>query len=176
MTRKVVLPLGTACIALLLAGVCSAQQSKKGVDLSKTAVVLPFESAVQGAPGLPEATRAAVIQTLKESGTFAAVLTPEEAKDKDKATLIEISARLVDFAAGNEAKRLMLGFGSGRAHAGFEFTLKDPVSGETVWQKTIKQTASYAFNFNAFTSSSGERAELPKKVAKKLVQELKAQK
>jgi hypothetical protein len=161
-----------ACIALLLAGVCYAQQSKKGVDLSKIGVVVPFESAVQGAPRLPEATRAAVIQTLKDSGTFAAVLTPEEAKDK--ATLIEISARVVDFAAGNAAKRLMVGFGSGRAHAGFEFTPKDPVTGETVWQKTIKQTARLAFS--AYSSSSAERAELPEKLAKKLVQELKAQK
>jgi hypothetical protein len=174
MTRKIMLSLGLACIALLVAGVCSAQDSKKSVDLSKTAVVLPFESAVQGAPGLPEATRAAVIQTLKDTGTFAAVLTPEEAKDKDKATLIEISARLVDFAAGNEAKRLMVGFGSGRAHAGFEFTLKDPVTGDTVWQKTIKQTAALAFS--GYTSSSAERAELPQKLAKNLVQELKGKK
>ena len=174
MTRKIILPLGVVCIALLVAGVCSAQQSKKGVDLSKTAVVLPFESAVQGAPGLAEATRTAVIQTLKDGGTFAAVLTPEEAKDKDKATLVEISARLVDFAAGNAAKRLMVGFGSGRAHAGFEFTLKDPVTGETVWQETIKQTASLWFS--SYTSSGAERAELPQKVAKKFVQEVKAQK
>jgi len=174
MTRKIILPLGLACIALLLAGVCSAQDSKKGVDLSKTAVVLPFESAVQGAPGLPEATRTAVIQTLKDSGTFVAVLTPEEAKDKDKATLVEISARLVDFAAGNAAKRVMLGFGSGRAHAGFEFTIKNPVTGQTVWQETVKQTASLWFN--SYTSSGAERAELPQKVAKKLAQDLKAQK
>jgi hypothetical protein len=173
MTRKIIVTLSGACVALLVVGVCAAQHAKKGVDLSKTAVVLPFESAVKGAAGLPEATRAAVIQTLKDDGVFAAVLTPEEAKDKDKATLVEISARLVDFAPGNAGKRLMVGFGSGRAHAGFEFTLKEPATGDTVWTKTIKQTAS--FWFNSTTSSAAERGELPDGVAKTLVKELKAE-
>jgi hypothetical protein len=88
--------------------------------------------------------------------------------------LVEIGARLVDFAPGNAAKRLMVGFGSGRAHAEFEFTLKDPTSGDTVWKKKIKQTAS--FWFNSTTSSAAERSELPDGVAKKLVEELKSQK
>ncbi|MBZ5597802.1 MAG: hypothetical protein LAN83_05715 [Acidobacteriia bacterium] len=74
-------------LTLLLGTVCLAQHAKKGLDLSKTAVVLPFEAAVKGATGLPEAARASVIQQLKDEGVFAAVLTPEEAKDKDKATL-----------------------------------------------------------------------------------------
>ncbi len=172
MTRKIAVIFGWACLVLLVVTVYAAEHSKKGVDLSKTAVVLPFESAVKGAAGLPEATRAAVIQTLKGDGVFAAVLTPEEAKDKDKTTLVEISARLVDFAAGNAAKRLTVGFGSGRAHAGFEFTFTEPATGTIVWKKTIKQTAS--FWFNGTTSSAAERAELPDGLAKKLEQELKA--
>lgn len=102
------------------------------------------------------------------------MLAPEEAANRDKATWIEINARGVDFAADKAAKRLMIGSGTGRAHAGFEFTLRDATTGEVVWQKTIKQTASYWFN--EFTSSSGERAELPEKAAKKFVEELKPQK
>jgi hypothetical protein len=174
MTHKGLRNLGLAFITLILMGASHAQHLKKGVDRSKMAVVLPFESEVKGTAGLPEATRAAVIQTLKDGDTFAATLTPEEAKDKDKTNLVEIGARLVDFAPGNAAKRLMVGFGSGRAHAEFEFTLKDPTSGDTVWKKKIKQTAS--FWFNSTTSSAAERSELPDGVAKKLVEELKSQK
>jgi hypothetical protein len=65
---------------------------------------------------------------------------------------------------------MMVGLGTGRAHANFEFVLKNASSGEVVWQKTIKQTAS--FWFNGTTSSAAERAELPEELAKKLVKEL----
>ncbi len=153
-------------IAIILFGtVCFAQQGKN-------LVILPFESSVKGAAGLPDATRTAVIAMLKEETLFGAVLTPEDAKDKDKANILELSARLVDFEPGNAAKRILVGFGGGRAHAGFEFVIKDS-KGE-VWKKTVKSTAS--FWFNGTTSSASERAELPEGVAKKLVEELKKRK
>lgn len=161
-------------LAAVLSSSVSAAPPKKGVDLSKKVVVVPFDSAVKGAAGLPEATRASIIQTMKDGQIFAAVLTPEEAKDADKGGLVELSGRLVDFEQGNAAKRLMVGFGSGRAHAGFEFTLKDATTGEVLWHKTIKQTAS--FWFNSSTSSAAERAELPDGLAKKLVNELQKDK
>ena len=69
---------------------------------------------------------------------------------------------------------MMVGFGSGRAHAGFEFTVKDATTGDVLWHKTIKQTAS--FWFNGTTSSAAERAELPEGLAKKFVEELKKEK
>ena len=174
MRHRVIFTVSTLVLTLLLGAVCLAQHSKKGVDLSKTAVVLPFEGTIKGATGLPEATRASIIQQMKDETVFAAVLTPEEAKDKDKATLVEITGRLVDFAPGNAASRLLVGFGSGRAHAGFEFTVKDSSTGNILWKKTIKQTAS--FWFNSTTSSAAERAELPDGLAKKLIQELKKEK
>jgi len=157
-------------ILVLLGFVGVAHADKKSVDLTKTVIVRPFENSVKGASGLPEAVRSAVVGTLKDEGVTA-FLTAEEAKDKGKTAMLELTGRLVDFAAGNAAKRLMVGFGSGRAHAGFEFTMKDAATGETVWQKTVKQTAS--FWFNGTTSSSAERSELPEGVARKLVQELK---
>ena len=163
------LALKISMVALLFASVCIAQGGRKGADQTQSIVILPFESSVKGASGLPEATRTAIIQMIKDEGLFAAVLTPEEAKDKDKATMLELSARLVDFDSGNAAKRVLVGFGGGRAHAGFEFVIKDS-KGE-LWKKTLKSTAS--FWFNGTTSSAAERGELPEGVAKKLVEELK---
>ena len=99
---------------------------------------------------------------------FAGVLAPEEVNDKDKSMLLELSATLSDFAPGNMATRVMVGLGSGRAHAGFDFTLKDS-AGRTVWQRRIKETASFWSNS---ASSAAQRQELPEKVAKALVKEL----
>jgi hypothetical protein len=149
--------------------ICVGQRATNQIDLSKSAVILPFESSVKGAPGLPEATRTAVILFMKDEGMFSAVLTPEEAKDKDRTALVDISAKLVDFAPGNEAARLLVGLGSGRAHAGFDFTAKDSATGNVLWQKHIKETASFWSNS---ASSVAQRAELPEKVAKSLVKEL----
>ncbi len=163
------LALKISMVALLFASVCIAQGGRKGADQTQSIVILPFESSVKGASGLPEATRTAIIQMIKDEALFAAVLTPEEAKDKDKATMLELSARLVDFEPGNAAKRVLVGFGGGRAHAGFEFVIKDS-KGE-LWKKTLKSNAS--FWFNGTTSSAAERAELPEGVAKKLIEELK---
>jgi hypothetical protein len=174
MRQRAIFTASMLVLTLLLGTMCLAQHSKKGVDLTKTAVVLPFETEVKGAAGLPEAARASVIRQLKEEKMFAAVLTPEEAKDMDKATLVEITGHLVDFEAGSAAKRLLVGFGSGRSHAGFDFAVKDSATGDTVWKKRIKQTAS--FWFNSTTSSAAERAELPDGLAKKLIQELKKEK
>jgi len=156
--------------AILFGSLCGSAAA--AAEKNQTIVVVPFESTVKGAAGLPEATRTAVIQMIKDEQLFAAVFTPEEAKDKDKTTIVELSAKLVDFDAGNAAKRVLVGFGGGRAHAGFEFVIKDS-KGE-VWKKTIKSTAS--FWFNGTTSSAAERAELPEGVAKKLVEELKKRK
>ena len=144
---------------LAFAGLAQAQ-----VDLSKAVTVLPFESAVQGAGGLPEATRTAVIQFLKDAKVFAGVFTPEAAKDNGG---LELRATLADFAPGNMATRVMVGLGTGRAHAGFDFTVMD--SGRMVWQKRIKETASFWSNS---ASSVSQRQELPEKIAKTLVKEL----
>jgi len=65
--------------------------------------------------------------------------------------------------------RGIVGFGAGRAHAGFAFTVKDSKTGKVLWKKTIKETASFWSNS---ASSSAQRSELPEKVAKSFVEEL----
>lgn len=138
-------------------------------DLSRAALVLPFGSSVAGADaaGLPDATRTAVVHIMKDNRMFTALLNPEEAVGKK--TLVEISAELVDFAPGNIAARIVVGLGTGRAHAGFNFVVKDSATGKVLWKKTIKETASFWSNS---ASSSAQRLELPEKVAKSFVEEL----
>ena len=146
------------------------QKIKKDIDMSKTVVILPFESSNVKAHGLPDATRTAVIQFLKEEGLFAEVLSPEEAAGRPKDMMIEISATLVDFDPGNMATRVIVGLGSGRAHAGFEFAVQDAESGQAIWKATITEKASFWSNS---ASSAAQRLELPEKIAKTFVKELK---
>jgi len=146
--------------------------SNKSLDLSQPIIVKSFTAKVKGAAGLPEAVRGAVVQTMRDDGAFKNVLTEADATASSAPQPNYIlEGELVDFAAGNAAKRLMVGLGSGRSHARFEFSLKNSSTGEVVWQKSIKQTAS--FWFNGTTSSAAERAELPDGLAKQLVNELK---
>jgi uncharacterized protein DUF4410 len=152
----------------LLVAIC-IDANANSVDPSKPVVVKQFTASVKGAAGLPEAVRGAVIQTLKDDGTFKSVLKEEEAKDAPANYVLE--GQLVDFDPGNAAKRLVIGLGSGRSHATFDFVVKEVSTGQVVWQKQIKQTAS--FWFNGTTSSAAERAELPDGLAKKLMEELK---
>ena len=65
MRHSLIFTVSMLVLTLLLGTVCLAQHSKKGVDLSKTVVILPFEGAVKGETGLPEATRTAIIQQMK---------------------------------------------------------------------------------------------------------------
>jgi hypothetical protein len=145
-------------------------QAKKTLDTSKAAVILPFESAVKGAPTVPEQVRAAVILYLKDEGLFSAVLTPEEAMSRDKATLVEISGKLVEFKAGNMATRMIVGLGAGRASATFDFAIKDLSTGQNVWEKQVKKKASFFANA---ASSASQRQDLPEGLAKDLIKELK---
>ncbi len=151
-------------------GSSTTAQPSAQLDFSKGAVIYPFESTISdpAAAGLPDATRTAVITILKIDGIFAAVGGPEEAKGKK--TLMEITAELVDFSGGNAAIRMIVGLGTGRAHAGFAFTVKESGTGKILWKKTIKETASFWSNS---ASSSSQRSELPEKVAKTFVEELK---
>jgi len=177
--RKQAFHIAPMLLLLLLSQPYQALAGEKPLDGYKSLVVERFDSSVKGAIGLPDAVRSACVQAIKEDGLFSEVTTAEEeaakagATEAGKAGLLRLSAQLVDFEPGNAAKRLMVGFGSGRAHAGFEFTLRDPATNQIVWQKRLKQTAS--FWFNGTTSSAAERGELPEALAKKLVEELKKQ-
>jgi len=147
----------------------SAGGSSGRLDLSKGVLVRPFSSTISdpAAAGLPDATRTAVVNILKTNEKFSAAGTLEESKDGT--SWIEISAELVDFAGGNVAKRMLIGLGSGRAHAGFSITVKESATGKILWKKTIKETASFWSNS---ASSSAQRSELPEKVAKSFVEQL----
>lgn len=165
--------------ALIVLGLCvviaagskgrAAEPRRGALNGSQKLVVLPFESSDKKARGLPEATRTAVIEFFKDEQVFAGVLTPEEAKDADQAGLLELHATLVDFEPGNMATRVIIGLGTGRAHAGFQFTIKEAGSGAVLWEKTIKEKASFWSNS---ASSVAQRLELPEKIAKKLLNEV----
>lgn len=165
-----------AVIAEMLKLSVSAPTSNPGspragaMDLSKGALVLSFGSSITdpAAAGLPDATKAAVISVLRSAGMFPAVGGPEDTDGKKP--WVEISADLVDFAGGNVAKRILIGLGSGRAHAGFSFTVKESATGKVLWKKTVKETASFWSNS---ASSSSQRSELPEKVAKSFMEQLK---
>jgi hypothetical protein len=136
------------------------------VDFKLAVAVAPFESAVKVSPGFTDVARTTVVAHLKEDKTFSGVFTSEETKEKAP---LELTARLVEFKAGNMATRVLVGLGSGRASAAFDFALKDSQSGKVVWKKTIKEKASVWSNS---ASSTAQRLELPEKIARALIKEL----
>jgi hypothetical protein len=134
----------------------------------KNVVVLPFESAVEVKPGFLDAARASVVAYLKDGKVFASVTAVDKAEAK--ANALEFAAKLLDFNAGSMATRVMVGLGTGRASAKFEFTLKESESGKIVWKKAIQEKANYWSNS---ASSAAQRQELPDKIAETLLKELK---
>lgn len=154
--------------ALMAAALLSSTLAFAQADPSKTLVIMPFESSAETKPGFLDQSRTSVAAFLKENKLFADVQTADAAKG-DAMTL---SAKLVEFKAGNMATRVMVGMGSGRASAAYDFTLRD-AAGKVVWMKTIKEKASVWSN-NA--SSTAQRLELPEKIAGALVKELKGKK
>jgi hypothetical protein len=59
-----------------------------------------------------------------------------------------LSARVTDYANGNTAERVLLGFGTGRAHIVVAYELHDP-GGAVVWSQSIKTQPPY------FSSAGG---------------------
>jgi hypothetical protein len=84
MTLKITPRLRVVCIALLLPGVCSAQQPSKSADLSKAA-----ESAVHGAPG----TRQQASFTARVKVRFSKSATDRRLVDKDADFILDDGAR-----------------------------------------------------------------------------------
>ncbi len=155
------------CLTVSLGVSCFAQSR---IDRTKSAVLLPIVAGeVKSTAGFLDASHSTLLAVLKDEKVFAAMLTPEEAATKDKAQVIEISAKLVEFKAGNMATRVLVGLGSGRASAAYDFVLKDAATGKTLWQKVIKEKASVWSNAS---SSTAQRLELPEKIAYTLVKEL----
>jgi hypothetical protein len=141
-------------IAIIGGGVWAGEKSK--IDFSKAAVVMPFESSVTDASAsqLPETTQKNVIDYLKKAALFSEGLTPEEANDRDKATLIEITGKLE--AMTNK------GILPGPPYAEFDIALKDAATGDVLWKKRIK----------AEDSSSALLASQSRYVAREFVRQL----
>jgi len=164
--------LSTGLVMLAIVG-GSVFAERKKIDFSKAAVVMPFESSLKEVSSLfPETTRETIIAYLKEAALFSAVLTPEEAKDRDKANLIEITGKLEDFASGSQPGKIR-GSGWKPAHAEFEIALKDLATDGVLWNHRIKADAFYLF---PKASSTSQRSGLPDNSAKEFVKQLSAEK
>lgn len=131
--------------------------------------VRPLTAEVEVTPGFLDATRATVVSFLREHkqgrAAFDTVLTERPAGFDG----LELGGRLVAFKPGNAAVRAVVGLGSGRASARFEFVLTDMASGKVVWRGTVKAVAAF---FGSSGSSHGQRQELPERVAERLVRQL----
>jgi hypothetical protein len=162
MRRIRVLLIGVVLQGITVYGVLAGEKQKSKIDFTKAAVVLPLEYSVAEAASSPlaETMQKNIIACLKEAALFSAVLTPEEAKDKDKATLIEITGKWEDFrtTAG------ILGFGP-ECNV-LDITIRDSATGNMLWKKRFKVIVPSAF----------QRSALPETAAKELVQELKYEK
>jgi hypothetical protein len=168
MRRIGVLSIGVM-VLVIINDSAMAGEIKKKIDFSKAAVVMPFESSLMVASSvIPETTQKYVIRFLKEEALFSAVLTPEEAKNRDKSALIEITGRLDDFSTGRTTRALL--FPAYRpAYAEFDITLKDSATGTVLWERCISAEASSL-------SSRSSLSVPPEKVAEKFIKELKAEK
>jgi hypothetical protein len=169
MRRLIILSLGIMMLARINDGAL-AGESKTRIDFSKTAVVMPFESSLIAASSvIPETTQKYVISLLKEAALFPEVLTSKEAKNRDKATLIEITGRLEDYSSGRTTRGIL--FSSYRpAYAEFSITIKDSATGTVLWERCINAEEA------SFASSKSRISEPSKNVARKFVKELQAEK
>jgi hypothetical protein len=156
-----VLLTGAMMLAITGGGVLAGEKQKLKIDLSKAAVVFPFKSSVTGiyASLLAETTRKEVTACLKEAALFSEVLTPEEAKGKDKAMLIEITGTL------NALEQTY-----SHVVAVFNVAITDSATGTVLWEQPIKGVV--GANFVTSPVSDSERSKLPGKLAREFVRQL----
>jgi hypothetical protein len=170
-------PIGVLWVAtmvlVLINDDASAGETKKKIDFTKAAVVMPFESSLAAVSSvIPGTTRIDVIDFLKTAALFSEVLTPEEAKDRDKATLIEITGTLIDYSSGRTTQGL---FGSGYspASAVFDITIRDSATGTLLWERRIHAASIFP---SSFPSSKSRILAPPANVADYLVKEMQVEK
>lgn len=76
------------------------------------------------------------LATLEQSNLFKEV-SSFATDPKQPAGTWSLSAKEISYSGGNTAKRVLIGFGTGRAHFVMEYKLRDP-RGTVVWTKKIK--------------------------------------
>ena len=81
-----------------------------------------------------------------------------------------LSASEVSYSGGSTAKRVMLGYGTGRAHLELEYKLANP-SGAVVWTKRIKTEPSFWSSSGAVGGVQDQAAAIDKQ-PQKLLDEL----
>jgi hypothetical protein len=162
MRRIRVFSIGAIMLAISSGGILAGPKQNPEIDFSKVAVVLPIETSMRDASAslLAETTQKNAISWLKKAALFSAVLLPEEAKAKDKVTLIEITGKLVDFMAVRGI------FGLGPAHVVFDIAINDSATGHVLWKKRIEVDAP------SLGSTAPQRSKLPETVAKEFVKQL----
>lgn len=78
---------------------------------------------------------------LQYSGLFKSITTFASEAKQPKGTW-SLTATETSYAGGSTAKRILVGFGTGRAHVVMNYRLRDP-GGNVVWSQKIKSEPSY---------------------------------
>jgi len=142
---------------LLLAFACAFAGLPLGAQSKPPLVVNTFPTAKDvNWPYDPKQMQLQTITELKiKDGEFFEVVT-EAPKDTNGKVLV-LDGEILEWHAGNRAKRLMVGMGSGRETAKIHYWLTDQASGKKVFEHT--DTIRQAFWGNAYASSVGQLAQ-----------------
>jgi hypothetical protein len=154
-----VLLIGVMLQAIIGGGVLAGEKQNPKIDFTKIAVVSPFDSSVteEDASLLTETMREIVIAHLQKASLFSAVVTSEEAKDWNKAILIEITGKLTKFKQAHSF-----------VCAGFDIVIKDSATGNVLWNQSLGANIAPLLH----PLSASQRSKLPEKVAKEFVKQL----
>jgi hypothetical protein len=106
---------------------------------------------------------------LQYSGLFKSI-TSFTSDSKQPAGTWSLSATETSYSGGSTAKRVMVGFGTGRAHVVMRYELRDP-GGEVVWSEKIKSEPSLWSSSGAVGGVQNQDASMSKQ-SEKLVDAL----
>lgn len=109
------------------------------------------------------------VAVLQQSGLFKTVVSFSSQPDQPTGNWV-LSAKEISYSGGSTAKRVMIGFGSGRSHIVMKYELRNP-DGSTVWTKTIKSEPSFWASGGAIGGIQSQNAS-PGKQAQKLLSAL----
>lgn len=107
--------------------------------------------------------------TLRQSALFSKVVSFASDATQPAGTW-SLSAKEVSYSGGSTAKRVVLGYGTGRAHLELEYRLTNP-AGSVVWTKRIKTEPSFWSSSGAMGGVQNQDAAIDKQ-PQKLLDEL----
>jgi hypothetical protein len=153
--------LAFAFIFALVASANGAQEGKPTLIvetfLIATGVVWPYD--------MNQLKAQTVTELVTKDGQYFAVL-PDPPKEANGA-LYKLQGEILEWHAGNRAKRMLVGVGSGRETAKIHYWLTDASSGKRVFDHT--DTIRQAFWGNAYANSVGQLAQpFADKIAERL--------